>query len=63
MMAAGITGSTLKGGLDIIGNLKAETNPQTPAKAQKALNVKPRKKANYFWSDGCFVYSIYFPEN
>jgi hypothetical protein len=50
-------------GVDIIGKVRSGKNPQTLAKTQKALNVKLRKKANYFRSDGCFVCSTYFPEN
>jgi hypothetical protein len=39
MMAAGITGATLKGGLEIIGKVRAGKNPQTLAETQRIFNV------------------------
>ena len=42
MMAAGITGATLKGGLDIISKVKAGKNPQVLAETQKIFKVEPK---------------------
>jgi len=40
MMAAGITGATLKGGLEIIGKVHAGKNPQVLAETQKIFRVE-----------------------
>ena len=41
MIAAGITGATLKGGLEIIAKVRMGKNPQILAETQKILKVKP----------------------
>jgi hypothetical protein len=41
MIAAGITGATLKGGLEIIAKVRMGRNPQTLAETQQILKVKP----------------------
>jgi hypothetical protein len=46
MIAAGITGTALKGGLDIIIKIRAGKNPQTLAETQKTFSVKPQKVTN-----------------
>ena len=41
MIAAGITGATLNGGLEIIAKVRMGRNPQVLAETQKILKVKP----------------------
>ena len=41
MIAAGITGATLNGGLEIIAKVRMGKNPQILAETQQILNVKP----------------------
>lgn len=42
MIAAGITGAALKGGLEIIGKVKAGKNAQVLAETQKIFKVEPK---------------------
>jgi hypothetical protein len=41
MIAAGITGATLKGGLEIIAKVRMGSNPQVLAETQKIFKIKP----------------------
>lgn len=44
MIAAGITGATLKGGLEIIAKVRMGKNPQTLAETQRIIKVKPESE-------------------
>jgi A nuclease family of the HNH/ENDO VII superfamily with conserved AHH len=46
MIAAGITGTALKGGLEIIGKVRSGKNPQTLAETQRLLKVKSQSELN-----------------
>ncbi len=43
MVAAGITGTALKGGLEIIGKVRSGKNPQVLAKTQRTFNISKEK--------------------
>ena len=44
MIAAGITGATLKGGLEIIAKVRMGRNPQVLAEMQRVFNIKIKIK-------------------
>lgn len=46
MIAAGITGSALKGGLNIIAKIKAGKNPAVLAETQRVFNIKTQVEPN-----------------